>query len=80
MTQEWICLKPTPTKPCNQLNTFADSCGRCGGTRYLTDLIQFENKLEHPPSSLRILVGEIQTSGPDVKVIINAQNSGLGNR
>ena len=55
MTQEWICLKPTPTKPCNQLNTFSDSCGLCGGTRYLTELIQFENKLKSENLALAIL-------------------------
>lgn len=47
MKSEWICLKTNVLneRPCNHLNN-SETCSACGGTRYLSDCIQFENRFK----------------------------------
>lgn len=57
MTPDWTCLKPNDKdQTCNQHNHFSDSCTKCGGSRYLTELIVFENKLKADNAALARLV------------------------
>ena len=53
MKPDWTCLKlDDKDQTCNQHNHFSDTCTKCGGTRYLTDLIAFENKVKDENSKL----------------------------